>query len=565
MVEIQKCWNTFRQKSLEELEALKGYLKSVDFLKNYKGENKKSININFSGGGAEIAYIEEGNANYVVYAYDIKDGLSQEGAWEEALISFIKNFIEQNAILTKDVVMNISESESVFIKYLTLPALSKKEILGAAKWQLKEESPFDLENASMDWQVIKESPDAEGKKSLGIIFIAIKKEAMDRCLYVLEQCELNLQAVTNSAFNCSPLLQALPQSPSIATVLDIGDKESTLSFYIDNKLNFIRILPVSHEKLLWSLTRALGTDKGKIELTLEQAADIEKNIGIVQNGTSIPHENLHPSHIQTLMRPFLEALVRELKFSFDYFQSTFGVEKPLGLFLTGSGAGLKHLDSYLKNALKMDVAYLSLPGSVALKVPDKEKFRDDEQKILSALGASLGKFTLINLLPREIKLLKEKHTQLVSLAAASVLITFYLIISLLVVFSQIQTYQNKIKETQLTKKSLEHIKGLIMNIKEKDKLVNAIQEDKTPAEGALKVISLLIPPEIVLDELLFNQKGHRVSLKGQVLPKGEGSKNALTSFIEQLEESPFFNEVDLNATQWLGLIERFDIDCELAY
>jgi hypothetical protein len=64
------------------------------------------------------------------------------------------------------------------------------------------------------------------------------------------------------------------------------------------------------------------------------------------------------------MRPLLEGLVREVRYSMTYFMSNLQEEKPDALFLTGHGTKFGNLDRFLARELGVSVSSLSLPPSV---------------------------------------------------------------------------------------------------------------------------------------------------------------------------------------------------------
>ena len=160
---------------------------ALGFLAPFGRKPKKFLTIDFSQAMTEIIYVESLGNGLKLLAYDIQKSSLTEKENETTIVNFIKTFLEKNSIAEKDVMISISDADPVVIKFLTLPFIPEKEILSAAKWKLKDDVPFDLEQSAVAWQVVGDSVDSEGVKSRGMIFIVMMKEALDRYLSIIDQ------------------------------------------------------------------------------------------------------------------------------------------------------------------------------------------------------------------------------------------------------------------------------------------------------------------------------------------------------------------------------------------
>ena len=521
--------------------------------------------VNFDPTITEVLYVEPLADKLRLLAYDVqKLPSSDKENKEEAVFHFIEGFLKQNAIVDRDVIISISDADSIFVKDLILPVMSEEEILKAAKWQLKDDVLFDLEKASIDWRALEEFAGEDGVKGVRTIFIVANDEVVNRYLSMIQKCQLDPLCVTTGAFNYTHILEKLPETPKAVAILDVGHTESTFGIYMDNKLNFVRRLPISWEKLMQSLTKVLVSDGGVTQFTYEEAEEITRTVGIPENVTETVRGNVHASHLMSLMRPLLETLVREIKFSLDYFAMNFEKERPSLLYITGDSSNLKNLDKYLSKEFSMNVSYLSLPSYVDTAVlEEKEIEREDRNKIINAIGAALGGLRAINLLPFDIKAKKLEVVEKAFLRFVSIVMGAILLFSLFVMQFQVHNYQNRIRSAQIHLKTMEDVKNLIQKVKEKEGLVTAIEGNRVPVEGLLKTISAAIPDEIVLDILEFNPHEHRLMLKGTVLAGGEAAEAALSNFLQKLESSLFFTEASFVSSQRSGVDYKFEIKCDV--
>ncbi len=530
----------------------------------YNKKPRRFFSIDFGEAALKIAYVESNAGKSKLLNYDLKK-LSKEEAKEET-VEFINSFISSNSISEKEVYLTISNADSIAIKPLMLPVVPKQEILGAAKWQLKEEVAFDLENALIDWQVVKEYIDEDGAKKNQITFILVEKEILDRYLSIVRSCNLQPIKISVAGFNYANIIKGQEREVSqIKAVLDIGFQESRLFVYNEGKLQFVRVLPFSSDRLTRSLTGVLISDKGKLQLSYEQAEEIKLNFGIPQDEAAMLKDDIRAIQIISLMRPLLEGLVRELKRSFDYFTSTFQEESISTLYIAGGGSGLKNLNGFLNNELNIDILALPLPD--ALEVPEalKEKQSIPVSQMSSCLAATLKGPEGIDLLPREVKAQKVEFIEKVSLRVVAVAVAAVFLFSLFVVKLQISDYKNRLKNAQVHLQTIDEIKLLNQKIIAKEQLLDKIQKDKVPVDGLLKLMTTLVPNNVILNEFIMNQERHTLVLSGAITEQVAAAETTLTIFMEKLEASSFFKEATLVSSSKTIDAQKFEIKCDLVH
>ena len=494
-----------------------------------------------------------------------KISVTTEDGYQQAAGAFINTFLKRESVSGKDVIINISSEQSVFIKSLTLPVLPEGEILSAAKWQLKEEVHFDIETALIDWQPMKEHTDEDGVKQNIFLFAVARKETVDKYLDLVMQANLNPCGVLSASFSYANLLQhaAPKEGPAVIAVLDIDQQFSTLSIYKDQRLNLVRKLPISWEKFTESLTEIIVVEQGKIRLSYGEAEEIKNTFGIPQDLSQRVKNNIYSSHILTLMRPLLEAMVRELKLSFQYFQSHFETEAPSVIYLTGCGANLKNLERHLAQELGIKADFLPVPKNIDLHALKEPKFLKYQKEFMSAIAAALSDTESINFLPGEVRARRKIFIQKAVLRLMLVIGSVIFLLLLSMMHLQIRDYESRLKNAQMHLQAIDEIKILQLKIEAREKLIAKLQKGQIPSEGLLKVISQAIPAAVVLEELHFDQAANSLLLKGAVSAEVERSETLLTDFMEKLEGSLFIDDASLVSSNQIGAIQQFEIKCDL--
>ncbi len=543
MIQIE----TIQQKILELKDSLirdSGQVLVIDF-------NELSI---------EIAWCATAPGALSLLAFDEAEiGQNQK----QNVPSFISQFIERHQIDEKNILITISDSASFHLKQLSLPLLPEREITKAAKWQLKDEVTFDLEDAVLAWQPIRVFSDEKGAKRQDLTFILVQKKIIQQYISCVLDCGLNPLSISNSCFDFSYLLGELPHAAANCAILNIEKNDSLLTFYLDHKVCFMRRLPISTEKMIRALMGTLVSEKGKISLTRTQADDILEAMGIPLSEYGPVTAGLDSSRFMSLMRPLLEALTREVKFSFEYFSSRFQMKKIDQLYVTGRGASVKNLDHYIEKELSLTVDRLGLPSSLKLESEGKPWSLKKQNQMTKVISAVLSRGRAVNLLPREQRLKRTKDIQKIVLRLMAISSTAIFLMMFFMIRIQIRDYQNRVKMAEMHLKTVGRINDLTKDIFAKQQLIELIRGPTVPAEGVLRALSDLTPAEIILREIDLDQNSQMLRIKGVITSSDEQAQGILFNFIRGLEESLFFIEASLTSAQRTGLVQEFEISCDL--
>ncbi len=522
---------------------------------------KKFLVIGFHPAGMGILYAQSFSGRLKVSAHESYDITAEKEDFFKKAFKFFEEFTQKYDVRSKDVIFSVSDATYIHISYLVLPVLPEDELVAAARWQLKEETTFDLEKALFDWQLIREFKDEEGIKR-GFIFIAAEKGFVDQCLSFAQECNLNVLALTNPFFNYPDILADINSTDKIVAILEINEKNSMLGIYNENKLCLVRELPFSLGKIALALTSALVTEKGRISLSLEDAKKMLSSYGVIKNGAMTVDGNFTAGQLMDLMRPSLETIIRELKFSFEYFSSRFDEKQPSKLFITSEASRLNNLSDFLREQMNTPVAIL--PSPPWIDVSDfKRDIENSQNNMVDLLAATAADTHSVNLLPLE---MKEKNIRLLQMGLLRVgtftLVSIFLLLIFVIEF-RIQDYSNRIRISKVHLEKVKVIEGLSEKILLREKLLRDIQSAEVSVIGVLKVISRGIPDDIILSQVEFVHSNDSVRIKGTIRGKLEKSEGAEFQFIKNLEESSIFNQVRLVSSAAAVDQQEFEIEANL--
>lgn len=522
-------------------------------------QHKKILVVDVGRASLKIAYFLRSPSRLELLDYSLEK-LNPEEDNVGQITDFIRSFLKKNSLSIDETILSISDTVSVAMKYCVLPALAKKEILPAAIWQLKDEAPFDLNLAYSDWRVVKEFTDEEGARHQGIIFVFSRKEAVEKYLSCLHQCNLYACAIVASALNYIDILKGIAEDKRFTCemVLDLEYLDSILNLYIDKKLYFTRYLPVSVDSFTRSLIGTLFSDKGKVELTLKEAEEIRDTVGIPLDETASIRDNLQASQIISLIRPILENLVREAKQSITYFTENLKERPPQIIYLVGLGANLKNLDTYLGKELGFPVARLPFPKVLDTSRIDPARLAKDQSQIVSCVGATLSAAAGINLLSGVLKLRRFKEIWIKRLKplalAAGGLILLLMLISVLM----LPVYNYRLKKAKDYFKGKRQLLSFFEKTRAWNELLFGVSLQRVPVDAVLNFISQSVPDSIGLEELELDQYRGELTLQGEARQAQD-----VESFLAKLKSSGYFLSLklcDKNAAN-----QNFKIKCKLKY
>jgi len=511
-----------------------------------------------------VVYLENNPAGIKILASEVKRFSAVEDAGPDAVADFLKNFLQQNKVKTDRVYVSLFMADAVFSQTLILPDLPAAEIAPAATWQLKEALPFPQANILSGWQVVRTFKDDEGVRRKEVLFAALDKDVAQQYLMVLRSCRLNPCVLTSGFLNYGYCVDPAQLKSDTFAVLDIDDVELLLGVYKGSQLIFSRRLPVSWDKLTKALTEILVSEKGTTQLTYEEAAQVKNTVGIPLDEEVSGQGHTSTSHILSLMRPLLEALAREIKFSLSYFSSHFDMDAPASILLTGTGANLKNLDRYLSQELKIPVSFLKRHSEI---IPDGADGQGLSQEVWNQLSRAVSAFVsrgkAINFLSEELKRQQEFERQKAFLRTSAVIFAVLLSFDSFLLHWQDGLLRRKMVSLQGESQVVAALVGLKEKVGLKENLADKIRQRTVPMEDILKHVSALIPAELELGEMSWDRSSGRVSLKGVARADLGVDTPVLTDFVEDLERLAVFSDATLVSSRKDGTAQEFEIQCLL--
>jgi type IV pilus assembly protein PilM len=523
------------------------------------------------------------------------------------LSEILKALVKEVGLKTKKVSLTVSGS-GIHIKRISMPSLPKAELKEAVRWEIKDHLPFPVETAQIDFHILNEYVEDNIKK-LDLMVVACPKHLIDRTLSIAERAGLQPTHLDVGPFAIWNILLTWDQIKKEETIalIDMGAEKTGIYIFKNGILQFSREVTPAGADITRAIVEGIGSAE-EAQLIYERAEKIKQEMGIpsepYQEALRQAQDALQQAKNTTLLkisflvRPVLEKLAAEIGRSLDYYRSQFNEERIDRILLTGGGANLKNIVSYLGKELRLPVEHFNPLGKFLFdsKMIDVQLLNQTGSIFTIAVGMALPETKRIELLPaKEPFLSKAQIGKLIPVLAP--LITFFIFLGIIWYMNgQVTTIQKerdvkmaKIATLDTLQTKLKLLKKKDLQVKEKLSQFPSSMIVSIPYRDILREFNDILPDNVTLTLLSVQSKGKPLK-KGSPSSKpqeGESQKDegrelyitgvafgsdvrcltALAQIIERLERSSLFKNVKLMSADENKLYTQpgavFEIVCDI--
>lgn len=285
----------------------------------------------------------------------------------------IKSLFVEKGIETKNVSIAIPiNDEAAVIKWVTTPDLKGKDMNKLVYSLIEDELNHSPNELYYNWQKVEENDDG----SIDILLVGSLKNAVDTRLSSLKVAKLKPYFAEADIFS---IIRALvpekdfenPEKNNV--IVDIGFSETTMAFFKEGKFVYNRSIPMGLKDVLESISVGMNIEIADAERELNDNGYVSNDIysvpfdaQIVAEYTQQPIINIGNSIIDTIY----------------FYQEQFKGAKLDGLILTGSGARIEGIDSFLEELVEINTT-IGLPHFLEKQEnsPIEEEVKDSIEDI----------------------------------------------------------------------------------------------------------------------------------------------------------------------------------------
>jgi type IV pilus assembly protein PilM len=256
------------------------------------------------------------------------------------------------------------------------PAMEAKDIEKALVYQAKQYVPMPLSEVALDWMKVGDYQDEKGFAHQKILLISVPQEQIKKYQHMFTAAGLRLHALEIEPLSIARVFAGDP-TPTI--IVDIGSRSTDILFMEKGILAWSAQSDIAAA----SLTQALATSLG---INPMRAEGLKKERGILGTGPNY--------ELSTIMMPFLDAIVNEVKKStYTYRQQFPTAAEAERVILVGGGANLSGIEKYFEKEFNIPVvkatpfSRFEYPDAITPFIPELGV------QMTVALGLGLKQFT----------------------------------------------------------------------------------------------------------------------------------------------------------------------------
>jgi type IV pilus assembly protein PilM len=479
------------------------------------GKAKKAIGIDLGENSIKVAWFSRGSVLNTAMS-ELPPGISEDKRFK-AIAGTIQKILKEHKIKVRKANCTISGS-SVFLRQIKLPQMSEEELKKTIKLEMKRIFPIDVNDAVMDFVILRETAE-RGVNKKELLIAGMERKYFLRLLSCLRHSgiqPLKIDVVPFSLLNC---LLETEYSDDTTALVDIGAKETNAVIVRGKSLLFARQVQIGGN----NFTKALADN---LSMSTEEAERLKKEKDLFS-----PESTEFP-----MIRPVLEHLQRELERSLNYFTTAGGgyVNK---ILISGGTGKLTGLDSFLGEKMEVPVKII----------------KQLDPQFITAAGAAFNGTNGINFLSPRIEAGKKLNFRIKGIFAASVLGLVFIYSALLGTGTYLK------KQSQNKKTQLLNSRPLMQKAKRTNALTKLIDRQQFPYLKLLQQLRSLIPEDVWITELRLNE-GDNLKIIGRAL-----SNVGVTQFLRRLENSQLIEKAKLDSIRQRQTTKReivvFEIDC----
>jgi type IV pilus assembly protein PilM len=321
---------------------------------------------------------------------------SDKGTRAGQITAAVSEMLEELGIKNGCVTYTIAE-ESVFSRFVQLPAIGEEKIERIIAFEAQQNVPFPLDEVVWDYQLIG----GGGGEAIQVVLVAIKADVLDQLNRAVEETGLRtwiIDLTTMALYNAFQFNYADLSGCSL--LLDIGARTTNLLFVEPGKF-FTRSVPLGGSLVTSAIAREFGESF--------RAAELRKKRSVIGGGSGDETSSNEGEAVRlaNVARSVLTRLYAEVMRSISHYCTQQHGNRPERVFLSGGGAGTAGIQEFFREKLHLPIDFFNPVRKVPVADP---AVLDTIARCKHLLGEPVGLALRVatrcpielNLLPREV-------------------------------------------------------------------------------------------------------------------------------------------------------------------
>src|SRR5437763_1170893 len=282
-------------------------------------------------------------------------------------------------------------AQSVFARFVKLPALDAEKIDKIIAFEAQQNVPFPLEQVVWDYQLVGGGMGEQ----IEVVIVAIKRDLLEEINNAVEETGLQTRLVGMASMGLyNAFCYNYPDLSGCSLLVDIGARTTNVLFAESARI-FSRSLPIGES----AITAAVAQEFGE---SFAAAETRRKRDGFVALAGAAEPADPNIARLSKIARSSMTRLHAELMRSIAHYRAQQQGDSPTRIFLCGGGAGIPNMREFFHEKFQLPVEFFNPLQNVTVSESAREA-ADSPYRFGELVGLALRSAIIcpmkLNLLP----------------------------------------------------------------------------------------------------------------------------------------------------------------------
>jgi type IV pilus assembly protein PilM len=240
-----------------------------------------------------------------------------------AVIGTIRELLARHKVKTKDASVAVS-GNSVIIKRISLPQMTKDELDESIAWEAEQYIPFDVNDVNIDAHILPSRSNEAGQ--MDVLLVAARKEIVNEYQSLLLEAGLKPAVVDVAAFALENMYELnYERTDGTVALVNVGASSVNINILRGGASAFTRDLAMGGRAYTEEIQRVMG-------VSYEEAEAFKVGGGETDRASVVPEE------VERVLASVSETLAAEIYRSVDFYMGSAGGGGIGQLWLSGGAA-----------------------------------------------------------------------------------------------------------------------------------------------------------------------------------------------------------------------------------
>jgi len=282
-------------------------------------------------------------------------------------------------------------AQSVFARFVKLPALEAEKIDKIISFEAQQNVPFPIDQVVWDYQLVGGGMGEQ----IQVVIVAIKRDLLDEINNAVEESGLRTNIVGVASMGLyNAFCYNYTHLNGSSLLVDIGARTTNVLFIEPGRI-FSRSLPIGGSAITAAIAREFGESFAAAEAR-------RKRDGFVALGGAAEPADPNVSRVSKVVRSTMTRLHAELIRSITHYRAQQQGNSPSRIFLCGGGAGIPNMCEFFHEKFELPIEFFNPLQKVSVSESASEATRS-AHLFGELVGLALRSVTVcpmvLNLLP----------------------------------------------------------------------------------------------------------------------------------------------------------------------